>query len=669
MRIYTETNAFVYPNCGRLCLDNVLMAEPVRAGYLIVRAKIDPLQPLIGNQVGAEAWIGSKLMDPVGIRVYLSGVTGTNNWGYRNWWGSGLVPTTGVTTVELVADTNRENCFVTAPGSGLPSNPIDTVMQYVFWGTYSNMPGRPIFQETNTFANPAWYNPVNLNAQFAASGWSPYYFVYSCPTGSVWINEFNYARNTGEGTNEYVELIGPAGANIGKWRIEVLSSSQIFQDGCAVSNNFTFTNTVNGWGFFVYGDPTVRGVNQTFSNATAQNIPLAGGALRLIRSMGAWEDLVCYAGASGLTAFGYRYAGSKQAFVNSPLHLYGASGDSKWDFQWQQPSGGNYTPGAINKDQYLTNAPLLPLGTWTIWSILGPNGTHSIAPWTNVTVTAGGSTQIVYTADQWHRIAAFTTNGLTNAAALDATQYTWSVSNVYQDLSNNVTFYRPMWAVWQTVGAGGASSSTGTVYVPNGLSTSIAYNAASWYRIASLQTNGVSLPAAQGASQYVWSVNPAVQNYSNDASFAYATPQQTGYPSNIPTAWLAKWSWSEGSLSNNYDHDVLTLPQEYWFDSDPTFSNAFSFGTTAFSLTGNTVYASVRLLLDGARITSLNTNATLRLVASITPAGAGSTIYETNVSATTFDTGGVWRVSRAPVTNSAVFLRPTITDTPSGWTP
>jgi hypothetical protein len=610
MRIYTETNAFVYQNCGRLCLDNVLMAEPVRAGFEIVNVALNPVQPLYTNSVAVTATIGKFLMNPRNVKVYLSYNLGTNRWGYANYRGRDLLPSNTCVTVPMVQ--TAPGAFTYVATTNIPQRSVDEVVQYVVWGTYSGIVGRAIIQNVDSFVNPPWYYPVDLNVAHSNAGWSPYYYVFSCPPGTMWINEFNYVvKPLTELGNEYVELCGPVGTDISKWRIQIISPyasgtnapfhvySQGVMTNGTVIQDLTFDPYNNpkdaiadGWGFYVWGGSYVWPPPDLHGDDGSSTLLLDNAGIRLVRSMGAYEQRICY-GPSDVTfefeAQGYQYVGHKHLLPpwEAPWQLQGAGGAYS-NFYWYQPSSYTHSPGFVNYDQILyTNFG--PIAYHSIWSVVGPHGVQSLLV-SPLPIADGQGTSIVYTADAWYRIGAFFTNGVPSPYGLGTSQYVWSVYNVQSDYSNQV------------------------IFVP-------------------------------------------------------ATPQQTGYPSNIPTAWLMQWGLGEGVLSNYNDHDVLTLPQEYWFNSSPLVSNAFSFGTTAFSRTGNTVYASVRLLLDGARITSLNTNATLRLVASSTPAGAGSTIYETNVNATTFDTGGVWRVSRAPVTNSAVFLRPTITDTPSGWTP
>ena len=438
MRIYTQTNSLSNV-VGRLCIDNILMSEPVRASYEITSVTLLPSQPLMTDQVGVQATIGRFLMDPKGKRVFLSYVVGTNQWGKANWWGTGLTPKTNVVTVELTNTVGQT--YATTSSTLIPVNPIDSVVQYVVWGTNDNMVGTPYFQGSNSFVNPSWYTPVDLNSNYAAQGWSPYYFVYSCPPGSVWVNEINPAFNTVQRTNEYIELVGPANANIGGWSIELRNSSRIVTTNCAITNNFVLTNTVNGWGFFVLGDTAVPRVNLRFNPPLNANIPDPGG-VRLIRSMGAVEDMVCWDVLS-LTNFGYRFAGNQ--LRAAPLMLIDVvvgGGSNKNDFTWFNPTTGNYTPGLANVNQALTNAPVVLSGlTYTLSVVVGLNGTATLL--TAVPLASGTSTTIVYTANDWCRIQALTSNTTPVSAAVNMKVYTQQISSIFADISNTVAFYQP----------------------------------------------------------------------------------------------------------------------------------------------------------------------------------------------------------------------------------
>lgn len=67
-------------------------------------------------------------------------------------------------------------------------------------------------------------------------------------------------------------------------------------------------------------------------------------------------------------------------------------------------------------------------------------GGVSLASLSTFTIAANGSTSIVYTASEWYRIAALTSNSVTVAAATSVKFYTQELVNVTADISNNVQF-------------------------------------------------------------------------------------------------------------------------------------------------------------------------------------------------------------------------------------
>ena len=551
MRIYTQTNSAQYPNAGRLCIDNILMTEPVRAGYDITGVTLLPTQPLMTDQVGVQASIGRFLMNPQNIQLYLSYYKGTNVWGYANWRSRNLAPSDICVTIPMVQTQPNSTIYTTPAGSNIPAGNIDDVVQYIVWGTYSNLQGRPVFQDTNTFANPSWYYPVDLNPKngsgdyLAPTNWSPYYYVYSCPPGSVWINELNYVvMQLQEKGDEYVELCGRVNSDISNWRIDVIDPLNNF----AVYHNVVVPPATqiqeeyltdgsgllssDGWGFWVWGGSYVYlpgpmaqyfdGVewvpyqtslppNVQYTAEDTASLLVNPAGLRLVRSMGAYEERLCYGSSSinaELVAQGYTYVGAKHTLPPwpAPLQLQG-TGTNAADFYWYQPSSYNNSPGAINTDQ-----ALLPLTTYyMLYSIIGAQGSSLPAsPLVAVSVASGSSTTIVYTADSWYRIGSFLSNGASVPQASNQVAYTWSVTNISQSYSNNVTF-------------------------------------------SMLSTN----------------------------------------TNNVPTPWLAGFGMSE---STPFGHDAYSVAQEWLLNMNPYASNSLSFAVDGIAVTGATVNVTVKLL-------------------------------------------------------------------------
>jgi len=445
LRIYCSTNG------NRVCIDNVLMAEPVRAGYEFRTITLLPDQPLVGQPPGLEVEVGRFIMNPTNLQVFVTYQTGTNIWGYTNWW-SYADWESNPQTIELEEVPGAPRKYRMPEGSTLPATAIDDVVQFFVWGSHSGIDlqkQKPIVQDAAAFRHPSWYHPVNLNsnANLKAQGWSPYYFVYSCPPGSVWVNEIRYYVQTVERTNEFIEIIGPAGASLGKWTLQMVDTSDTVLDNkrSVVSNSFVLANTYLGWGFLVWGDLAFSNrVGYVALPPGSLNREIAtDGGIRVIRSNGAWEDRVAWGSASISTLVnqkGYRYAGTKTTTVSLSLTTPSGdpAGETSDDFTWGQAVA---SPGAPNDSQVLVEQEV-PLAFFMIYSAIGPNGAHSAGatPLAAIEIAPGGSTNIVYTANEWYRIGSMATNGVAIGAAVGCRAYTQQFANAQADVSNNVTF-------------------------------------------------------------------------------------------------------------------------------------------------------------------------------------------------------------------------------------
>jgi hypothetical protein len=336
---------------------------------------------------------------------------------------------------------------------------VDDVVQFFVWGAYGGIDmEHPIVQGTNAFVNPTWYFPADLNAvtprepglpALGSRGWSPYFYVYSCPTGSVWVNELRYDWSGYESNTEFIEIVGPAGADLGRWTLQMVNSGNEVTKTSVITNGFVLKNATNGWGFLIWGDPTMSIYgNDVLTNDWAddqQDMSLYGGGVRLIRSNGAWEDRVAwgpsYYAETLVNLYGYTYAGDMTSV--STLSLRSASTNRNWpkagDFVW---GTGDPTPYASNTGQTLLGSSEDPIIASMIYSAIGPHGVHSLGPNVveSVAITSGDSTNIIYTANEWYRIGTMLTNGVPVGAALGAKVYTQALVNVQSSISNQVTF-------------------------------------------------------------------------------------------------------------------------------------------------------------------------------------------------------------------------------------
>jgi len=119
------------------------------------------------------------------------------------------------------------------------------------------------------------------------------------------------------------------------------------------------------------------------------------------------------------------------------------TGTSSSDFTWMELASGMYSPGTVNPSQSLPDQ----LVRYAIVSMIsehgrqaGPDGTPLSAPLATISIVAGASTSIVYTAQEWFRIASLTTNDQSVATAVGRKASTVDCQRVTGDITNRVSF-------------------------------------------------------------------------------------------------------------------------------------------------------------------------------------------------------------------------------------
>ena len=190
---------------------------------------------------------------------------------------------------------------------------------------YSELQGR--VKNGFWFENPPWYDPIDLNKTFGTRDRPvAHFWNFSCTTNVVFFNEILPVYGSLPALkNQFIELIGPRGASIEKWKIEhfgfddtgelnvnyiihtnILTSGKPGQD--AVFQESRTSNTNKGWGFWVLG---CHGIDENGEKLSDQelfppswvdvdridDVPWfmgVPGALRLRRSMGAYVDAVAW---------------------------------------------------------------------------------------------------------------------------------------------------------------------------------------------------------------------------------------------------------------------------------------------------------------------------------------------------------------------------------------
>ena len=260
-------------------------------------------QPLISDEAGVEAQIANIQMSPSNIQMYVTYYVGTNVWGADNW------PFGQTVTKPMVPVPGNPLVYRTAPANDIPIQQKDQVVQYLVWASY--LGGSPLFKRQETFDNPAWYFPVDLNQTFAAQGWSPYYIVYDLPLGAVWINEINAidyvssngVQQVGIWDNSYIEIAVPAGVDLAGWKVDLVQpdhSTRTIEIPSGLPEQIAVTN---GYAFFVIGDtyqragvPALPKMDYGYPGLKeAYYLPIVTpGGLRLRRPLGMYEQAIAY---------------------------------------------------------------------------------------------------------------------------------------------------------------------------------------------------------------------------------------------------------------------------------------------------------------------------------------------------------------------------------------
>lgn len=401
LRITCDTN---FPAPKRVCIDNLFIAQPLGANLVLTDLKTIPEVPLFYTPVNVSVRVTDKILSPSNEVVTLHYYNSTSPWGWANWTAteSGSINMTNVGGTGTVYTTT----------TAIPARPIDDVVQFYveasFMGDYSNSPAR-----LTRFSNPSWYQPIDRNV--GQSLQNPYYYSFSCTTGSVWINEYDIFNLLGVEDNQFIELCGQQGSIISNWQIHVISAGGGATNGYyTITNNTTLgANITNGFGFWLIATTNVLPRDQALTNTiwTAEK-------MRLLRSMGAWVDYVDDDDLWDLDA------GSKS--------LQGGPGSYSGDFGWVNevlatPRYAN-TPGqillnALGANPYvtidITDMWLTNNQTWLTFDIFG---TNFIAP---VPIY---STNLLLT--NWYTVPSYNT---TNSGS--------SYTQWWNNLTNNVRYF------------------------------------------------------------------------------------------------------------------------------------------------------------------------------------------------------------------------------------
>jgi len=350
----------------RLCLDSILVASPIATDLVVSNAWTIPAVPVFSDTVKIRAELTDYILGPSNVHVQAYYHVGSDNW--ATWSENSPLEMT------LIDENTNASppVYTYETVNSIPSYPTDTVVQYLVRAEF----GGELFADVTSprrfkdaFVNPTVYEPADYNEQYGnGTNRTPYYVVYSCPPGSVWINEINILENTYPwGNYEYIELCGLSGIDLAGWRL-VTEDTDFNTNGVyTISVNSELGWDTNGFGFWMLGDAALS-PDQTFTNlpdAEGNNLPQTGG-ISLYRSMGALEMAVSYYTEFGsqfdalaMTNRGFACIDIADSWLDTePLALIG-TGSAVGDFIWSASSGG-YSPGSENYSQILVNVNDLP---------------------------------------------------------------------------------------------------------------------------------------------------------------------------------------------------------------------------------------------------------------------------------------------------------------------
>ena len=369
VRFYNSTE----PGTARVVIDNVLVTAPARPSFEFEYVRLLPEQPLSGTNTMVEAKIMREILNPKNVEIYLSYHKFDTNdvhdaWGVDNWFN----PLDGASRIQL--ESVGEKIYRTPEGHGIPAFDANDIVEFVVWGAHADINWRggesPIKQGRETFQVPAWYRTVRWNSEGhyfedngfvpmdinfptnglwidninPSGGWSPYFWVFSCPPGTFFMNEVNYWR-TGTsgsidyGSAEYIEFAGHAGTDIGGWKLmtvhNVINNIHCDMEYTIPSGTHVRANGPSGWGFFTWGDACSSdsfiinegGANQWTHTPFTVDAAFPDSADRFTRNLGAYAGVLIYR-PNGMIEECIRFGTETASAFNGEDDIWGGKNNS-----------------------------------------------------------------------------------------------------------------------------------------------------------------------------------------------------------------------------------------------------------------------------------------------------------------------------------------------------
>ncbi len=248
-----------YPAAGnvqRVLLDEVAVFEAIRARlgfrntgtfrtnlgdarYLPNMPRKDQ-QPLCNEEWGIQTELyAAQLSNKIDLdtpehapRVFFHWYENVYPWGYDNWRDHADAKSAELARAEGTDSLVYRSSHLSAAGSVVaPSEKSGTVVQYSLEVVYY-MKGQDL-PLTNALSaadwqKPAWFEPVDCNAQYGNGAFSAYNILDTVAPGWAWINEVNlfggYAQSGAsvDKDYQYLEIAVPSEADITGWSVRML---------------------------------------------------------------------------------------------------------------------------------------------------------------------------------------------------------------------------------------------------------------------------------------------------------------------------------------------------------------------------------------------------------------------------------------------------------------
>lgn len=311
---------------GSINSNQLALGGPLPASVIVTNLTTAPVVPMTGQTVTISAYIvqTNGASNITATTFYRIGSTGR------------YLP---------LPMTNSGTLYTTI--TNIPAQPAGTLVRYYLFVNFSG-PG----------TNSPTLVPTDAPNTTRTTGFS------SIQYGTVWINEVNPINDIlawdPAQSDEYVELAGIAGASLNGWQVQLVDTQGVQYALYTITNNYLLANEFGGFGFHVYGDAQVPGVDSIFGHGEfggGDHLADAGG-VRLYDSFGMLWDSVCYGG----TIAGYTPAGYDPDYFNlieiGSLGLTG-TGSNSANFAWT--TNDTTSAGSANSAQTLVGGNTNPI--------------------------------------------------------------------------------------------------------------------------------------------------------------------------------------------------------------------------------------------------------------------------------------------------------------------